>query len=165
MMNKPRRLPQWLIGGSLVALVGVLSMAGLLVLARGSGAGLIWVGPGPRLHSQVEMRLRPSGQAPEYDSNDPNGMTSTYLQPIDPLRTWQIEGVRVANSFPLWVSLLDDDPVYSLEVDLAVERADGNRARLRWSTWRSGLVVGPVVISYGDGPPGKLSRLPDHMAP
>jgi hypothetical protein len=92
-------------------------------------------------------------------------MTSTYLQPIDPLRTWQIEGVRVANSFPLWASLLDDDPVYSLEVDLAVERADGNRARLRWSTWRYGLVVGPVVISYGDGPPGKLSRRPDHMAP
>jgi hypothetical protein len=148
-----------LLGGAAI-LIASLVAAALLLEFNGPGAGLVWLGPGPRLRPQIEARLQPSGYWPEYEDAEPGAVTSTYLQPIEPVRHWQIIRVQAENGFPLWESVLDDDPVHSLVVDLEVEYANGRQARLRWSTWRYGLVLGPVVVSYGDGPPGDLSLLP-----
>jgi hypothetical protein len=146
-------------------LLASLVAAALLLGSMGHGAGLVWLGPGPGLRPQVEARLQPSGYWPEYENAESGEVASMYLQPVEPVRKWQIVRVQTANVFPWWQSVLDDDPVYSLEVDLEVEYSDGHQAHLRWSTWRYGLVLGPIVISYGDGPPGDLSRLPDVEVP
>ena len=33
---------------------------------------------------------------------------------------------------------------------------DGREAILRWERWRYGVVLGPIVLSTGDGPPGRI---------
>jgi hypothetical protein len=164
-MNKPWMCKRLLLGGATVLAACTLSVAGLLWLTESTGAGLLWLGSGPRLQPQVEARLQPAANGTEYGSANSDDVASMYLEPLDPVKTWQILRVQTDNLFPLWESALDDDPVYSLTVDLDVEYANGVRARLRWSTWRYGLVLGPVVFSYGDGPPGRLMQLPDSEAP
>lgn len=66
------------------------------------------------------------------------------------------EAVELENAVPLGQSLLDDDPVYGLKANLYVTYEDGRQAGLTWETWRYGLVIGPIVLSAGDGPPGRI---------
>ncbi len=164
-MNKSR-LRQRLLIGSLSALAAcTLLAAGLLLMPNSSGSGLLWLGPGPGLQEQVKARLQPVANTAEYGSADTNDLASTYLEPAHPVKSWQVLRVQTENLFPLWESVRDDDPVYSLKVDLEVEYANGQRSRLQWSTWRYGLVLGPIVYSIGDGPPGRLSQLANSAAP
>lgn len=78
---------------------------------------------------------------------------------IYPVAGWRVERVRVSDSLPLWESIRDDDPTYGIELDIRVEYADGERGTLRWSTWRYGLVLCPLVVGYGDGPPGRIDPM------
>lgn len=72
--------------------------------------------------------------------------------------------ISAENTFPLWTQLADDDPAYGLTVVYEVHYADGTTAAIEWLSWRYGFVVGPVVIVYGDGPPGEVTLL-DTSAP
>ena len=69
---------------------------------------------------------------------------------------WRAEAVELENAAGIGQSLMDDDPVYGLKADLHVTYEDGREAIVRWESWRYGLVVGPVVLSTGDGPPGRI---------
>jgi hypothetical protein len=70
---------------------------------------------------------------------------------------WQVEAVTLRNTRPTWQMVVDDDPTYRLQADLRVRYEDGREAKLAWESWRYGLVVGPLVISRGDGPPGWIA--------
>ncbi|MCC6192576.1 MAG: hypothetical protein IT318_26420 [Anaerolineales bacterium] len=154
-----------MMGAGITVVACTLIAAGVLLSANAAGTGLLWLGPGPGLAPQVEERLQPSTSPPAYGSVAPGGAASPYDQPLEPVKSWQVVHVRTRNTFPILESLLDDDPVYSLVVELDVEYANGGQARLQWNTWRYGWVLGPLVVSYGDGPPGELSRLPDAEGP
>jgi len=69
---------------------------------------------------------------------------------------WRLQAAEAKNTQALVFSLLDDDPVYRLKVDLLVTYDDGSTAMVGWESWRYGLVLGPVVVSMGDGPPGYI---------
>lgn len=66
---------------------------------------------------------------------------------------WQVENVVLQNTVPIMQALLDDDPIYGLKADLLITYADGTQTALSWESWRYGLVLGPIVLSLGDGPP------------
>ncbi len=69
---------------------------------------------------------------------------------------WRAERIELDNNAALVRSLVDDDPIYRLKADLHVTYEDGRQAVVAWESWRYGLVVGPVVFSGGDGPPGQI---------
>lgn len=104
-----------------------------------------------------ELLERFDGQLPQ------SSVELTMLDHSDPevqlhdVASWQVETVELTNSLPAWRALLDDDPTYRLQAGLQVRYEDGSEARLAWESWRYGVVVGPVVISQGDGPPGWLT--------
>lgn len=150
-MNHAHAHRRLILGSGIAAVACSLIAAGLLLWANAAGTGRLWLGPGPGLASQVEERLQPSGGPPAYGSMAPGDAASMDYQPLEPVKRWQIVRVRTRNTFPIWESVLDDDPVYSLVVDLDVEYANGRQGRLQWSTWRYGWVLGPLVVSYGDG--------------
>lgn len=82
-------------------------------------------------------------------------------QPVSiyPVVSWEILRVSVQDNQPLWNRIRDDDPTYGIAVDLRVHYADGSRSVLRWKTWRYGMVLCPVVLGYGDGPPGRIELI------
>ncbi len=59
--------------------------------------------------------------------------------------------VRVASGAPLLLSILDDDPTYSVEVEAMVGTSDGKSTVLRMTFWDYGLVTPWSVSSAGDG--------------
>ncbi|NKQ34152.1 MAG: hypothetical protein HF973_00880 [Chloroflexi bacterium] len=69
---------------------------------------------------------------------------------------WQVENVVLQNTVPIAQAIFDDDPVYGLKADLLITYVDGTQATLSWESWRYGLVLGPIVLSLGDGPPGYI---------
>jgi len=69
---------------------------------------------------------------------------------------WQVENIALQNTVPIAQALLDDDPIYGLKADLLITYVDGTQAVLSWESWRYGLVLGPIVLSLGDGPPGYI---------
>jgi hypothetical protein len=75
---------------------------------------------------------------------------------------WRAEAVELENAAGINQSLMDDDPVYGLKADLHVSYEDGREAVMRWESWRYGFVVGPVVLSTGDGPPGRIVAVSFH---
>jgi hypothetical protein len=83
-------------------------------------------------------------------------VTKDNVHPVD---DWEIERVHVGNTVSLLGSLTDDDPVFAYTIDFRAVYADGSQERLRWSSWRYGLVVCPFVLS-GDGPSGSVEILP-----
>lgn len=69
---------------------------------------------------------------------------------------WRIEAAEADNTQSFVASLLDDDPIYRLKADLLVTYDNGEEAVVGWESWRYGFVLGPVVVSMGDGPPGYI---------
>lgn len=84
-----------------------------------------------------------------------NGQLSTPLYEVD---SWKLEGAEFNSTDQ---SLLDDDPIYETDVLLTVNYADGDKVLLQWQAWRYGLILGPFVISLGDGAPGYI-RFVEH---
>lgn len=76
-----------------------------------------------------------------------------------PVVDWKLEEVQMRNSRSLALNLADDDPTYGIDAVLNVRYADGRNVRLRWSTWSYGFIIGPFVVSLGDGPPGYLTPI------
>lgn len=76
-----------------------------------------------------------------------------------PVFSWRIVEVRVGSFQDVLARILDDDPTYRITVDVEVNYQDGSDRLLRWSTWRYGLALCPVVIPYGDGPPWQVTPL------
>ncbi|MCC6605152.1 MAG: hypothetical protein IT327_18235 [Anaerolineae bacterium] len=72
---------------------------------------------------------------------------------------WDAEQIELENTIPFFRAILDDDPIYRLQADLQVTFADGSQATLAWESWRYGLVIGPIVVSLGDGPPGFITAV------
>ncbi len=69
---------------------------------------------------------------------------------------WQVKNVVLKNSVPITRAIFDDDPIYGLKADLIITYQDGTQATLAWESWRYGIVLGPIVLSLGDGPPGYI---------
>ncbi len=78
---------------------------------------------------------------------------------ISPAASWTVSGFTVVDHTPVQTRVLDDDPTYGVTFDVEVHYADGSTRVLRWTTWRYGLVLCPIVIPYGDGPPWKIEPL------
>jgi len=72
---------------------------------------------------------------------------------------WEARNIELANSQPFIQTIIDDDPVYSLNADIHIIRADGLGARLSWESWQYGFVIGSIVFSYGEGPPGQITAV------
>lgn len=79
--------------------------------------------------------------------------------PLTKVSSWHIEQVKLENTVALSEALVDDDPIYHLQANLQITFADGSQATLAWESWRYGLVIGPVVVSKGDGPPGYITAV------
>ncbi len=77
------------------------------------------------------------------------------------ITTWEAEQVDLKNTANFSEAIRDDDPIYHLQADLQVTFADGSQATLSWESWRYGLVIGSVVVSLGDGPPGFITAVAD----
>lgn len=75
---------------------------------------------------------------------------------VYPESNWQVVRVVLENPFPTWQSIIDDDPNFGVQVDIQVDYRDGDKGLLRWETWRYGLLICPYLVSYGDGPPGRV---------
>lgn len=69
---------------------------------------------------------------------------------------WQVKNVVLQNSVPVAQAIFDDDPIYGLKADLLITYQDGTYANLAWESWRYGIVLGSIVLSFGDGPPGYI---------
>lgn len=78
---------------------------------------------------------------------------------LNEITHWEAEQIELENTVPFFQAALDDDPIYRLQAELLVTFADGSQAKLAWQSWRYGLVIGPVVISLGDGPPGFITAV------
>ena len=70
---------------------------------------------------------------------------------------WSVEDVYLANTTSIGAAFMDDDPVYGLKANIQIVYADGRQATVSWESWRYGIVLGPVVLSKGDGPPGYVA--------
>lgn len=79
--------------------------------------------------------------------------------PLTEITKWEAEQIELANTVSFFRSILDDDPIYRLRADLQVTFADGSQATLAWESWRYGLVIGPIVVNLGDGPPGFITAV------
>ena len=79
--------------------------------------------------------------------------------PLTEITYWDAEQIELENTIPFFRAILDDDPIYRLQADLQVTFADGSQATLAWESWRYGLVIGPIVVSLGDGPPGFITAV------
>ncbi|MDW8325342.1 MAG: hypothetical protein RMK99_02145 [Anaerolineales bacterium] len=73
-----------------------------------------------------------------------------------PVTKWGLNSVRVGDSRPLWESIRDDDPTYRVQMEFWVRYAHGRESSVYWKTWHYDLVLCPLVIGYGDGPPGRI---------
>jgi hypothetical protein len=81
-----------------------------------------------------------------------------YLH-LHPVTTWRIVSVQAWTNEPIQQRLVDDDPTYSLTLDIEVEYADGSLGLLRWSRWQYGLLLCPFVVPAGDGPPWTVQKV------
>lgn len=70
---------------------------------------------------------------------------------------WHVEDIYLANTVSIGAAFLDDDPVYGLKADVQIVYEDGSQATVSWESWRYGIVLGPWVLSMGDGPPGYVT--------
>lgn len=79
--------------------------------------------------------------------------------PVYAVKAWHIANTKISYN-PDVSSFGDDDPTYSREFDIYVTYADGDTAVLHSSSWSYGVVVCPMVISLGLGPPVRLNVIP-----
>lgn len=138
-----------LFGAGLIALLGLAALTLPVPGAFGCDGPLMLTAHGPE--AAISRFIEDTGGLPRGDwsliSNE---------SPTAPVASWSVQQVRVRNHQPTWFALLDDDPTYGVEADIAVDFADGTTATLHWSSWRYGLALCPVVIGMGDGPPGEF---------
>lgn len=104
----------------------------------------------------IETLIRQSGGLPKSSVELLRGWRLPASTVVYPVHNWTVEDVRIGNTASLWQSITDDDPNYFLQAEFDVQYADGSEARLRWRSWRYGLVFCPVVLGYGNGPPGSI---------
>lgn len=78
---------------------------------------------------------------------------------IYPVASWEIMKLSLWDDQPLLNRINDDDPTYGIAVDIQVHFADGHVGLLRWTAWRYGLMLCPIILTYGDGPPGRIELL------
>lgn len=93
------------------------------------------------------------------------GIGLTVAEPANqvdvfPVTDWEIEEVTVGNTVSLLGSITDDDPVYAYAIEFRAFYTDQRELRLHWSSWRYGIVICPVVLPLGNGPPGRLAVAP-----
>lgn len=69
---------------------------------------------------------------------------------------WNVENVALANTVSMGEAIIDDDPVYGLKADIQIIYSDGSQATITWESWRYGIVLDPIVLSLGNGPPGYM---------
>src|SRR5689334_20200300 len=105
-MHTSARRGHWLVLGTAgLGLTAALLLAAGWWLAAHAEAGWVWLGT--PLTEQVAARLEPNNPA----STDANYLSAAY-QPATTVRGWHIVSVQAGNFYPLWQSLLDDDPTY-----------------------------------------------------
>ncbi len=92
----------------------------------------------------------------EFNAND---LTFSSFSAIGAVDTWRITSFVVEDPTPVITRILDDDPNYAITMDVETHYSDGSTRLLRWTTWRYGLVLCPMVIPYGDGPSWKIALL------
>ena len=103
--------------------------------------------------------IRREGGLPRTSSEMDSEFTFPSSTITFPVFSWRIAEVGVGSFQDTFARILDDDPTYQITVDVEVNYRDGSDRLLRWSTWRYGLVLCPVVIPYGDGPPWQVTPL------
>ncbi|MGH2524893.1 MAG: hypothetical protein ACRDH2_20490, partial [Anaerolineales bacterium] len=111
---------------------------------------------GQQSYSPIPALIQQTGGLPKSSVEILPGANVPTSTPVYPVTTWKIVRMRVSDNQPLWNSIRDDDPTFGVEMDIQVQYADGNQGILRWRTWRYGLLICPLVIAYGDGPPGRI---------
>lgn len=146
-----------------------LVVVGVGVLIVGLGMGLAWFPSGGGncyspffvntnyglKPSSVDSLIHQTGGLPKSNSEVMDGLSLSPSARVYPVASWEIKNVTVSDSESLWNRVRDDDPTYNIEVEVQVRYADGSEGTLRWRTWRYGLLVCPLVVGYGDGPPGR----------
>jgi hypothetical protein len=70
-----------------------------------------------------------------------------------------MRAIEASTTEPLHERVLDDDPTYTLVLEIEVDYADGTRGVLRWARWQYGLLLCPFVLPYGDGPEWQIQHL------
>jgi len=78
---------------------------------------------------------------------------------LAPVSAWRMRAIEAATTEPLHERVLDDDPTYTLVLEIEVDYADGTTGVLRWARWQYGLLLCPFVVPYGDGPEWQIQHL------
>ena len=108
----------------------------------------------------------PKAGAPLTHYSDPSNpgigfvvRKTTGRPEVFPVAHWEIERISLTTPYNFLTALLKQEAVYSIQLDVRVEYADGDAAVLRWDTWRYGTKFGPVALDGGGGPVGDLEVL------
>lgn len=83
------------------------------------------------------------------------GAPYSSVHEVSQQASWRIARIRAKSETSFVDSLYDDDPSYSLQIDIVVVHGDeisGQIAR-QLSTWRYGRVICPFVLDSGGPPP------------
>ena len=104
----------------------------------------------------VNFLIHQAGGLPKSNTEVLEGLSLPPSVRVYPVTSWEIKSIMVGDSESLWNRVRDDDPTYNIEMEVHVQYADESDGTLIWRTWRYGLLVCPLVVGYGDGPPGHL---------
>jgi len=146
--------------GRLILLVGIIALGICFVLGatrvtqRGNCQAPLFVRSASVL--PIGALIQQAGGLPKSSVEVQSGPALPASVRIYPVANWEFKRVSVGDDRPLWESIRDDDPTYSVEMEFQIRYADGSESILRWKTWRYGLVLCPLVLGYGDGPPGRI---------
>ena len=111
------------------------------------------------VNATVANLLAKNGQALPGQAADLAMLNQNSDIPLKEIANWETGQIELENGSGFFSSIRDDDPIYRLKAELQVTFADGSQATLAWESWRYGLVLGPIVVSLGDGPPGFIKAV------
>ncbi|MCA9932928.1 MAG: hypothetical protein H6662_12635 [Ardenticatenaceae bacterium] len=82
------------------------------------------------------------------------------IPPIYPVKEWFVEPASLTTTQFNFQGLLNDSSKYSYQFDVHTTYENGKMATIHWSSWGYGTAACPLLISTGQGEPGKLTFTP-----
>lgn len=140
---------------NLIMILVVLAVTGIVM----NKTGAIFTSHAAAVDATIESLLVDRGPYLPRETADLSLLAPGSMATAARVADWHTEFARLENTRPILVSFLDDDPIYRLKASLRVVYDDGSESLVSWESWRYGLVLGPLVVSLGNGPPGYITSV------